>query len=320
MSFPRRIRGGRVLALCAPIAVALAAPTFALAQDSASQASRRELFPAGHLTRPLIANPREPGFRLSLVHATSPGDLNALMGIAEQGGTFGIARWSLGRGETAVQLDVTGSVSAQFDLGTVHWDLLNSDYTFGFPVTIRRGATAARIRIYHLSSHLGDEFVRRDSTWVWGDPLPIPAGFRTYHQSYRFESVQLVLERQWRDWRVYGGGDYFWFVAPAQLDKRMALGGVELDRPLGGRSARGEALTGRMSLLAAVDLTMLEYRDWEREWSFRAGLDFGRRSDRARTGRRAAVLFEYHTGPAPFGQFATRTTVRYVGGGLFLTL
>lgn len=298
----------RVVAIALGAQLATLRP--AAAQDSVS-APRHELFPSGLLTRPLVANPREPGFRLSLVEASSTGELNGLLGIAEQGGTFGLARWQLGSRGTALQLDVTGSVSAQFDLGSVHWDLMNADFTFGFPVTLRRGSSAARLRVYHLSSHLGDEFVRRDSTWVWGDPFPIPDGFRTYHQSYRFESIELLLEREWRGWRVYGGGDYFWFVAPAQLDQHMAMVGLERRQPLG---------VGRSSLLAALDMTMLEYRDWEREWTFRGGWDVGRAADRQRSGRRLAVLFEYHTGPAPFGQFATRAPVRYVGGGLFLTL
>ena len=305
----RRTRVGRAFAVLALSAVACLPVKRARAQDSASS-PRRELFPGALLTRPLLANPREPGFRFSLVQGTSPRDLDALIGIAEQGGTFGLARWPIGSNGAALQLDVTGSVSAQFDLSTVHWDMLNADFTFGFPITFRRGATAARVRLYHLSSHLGDEFVRRDSTWVWGDPPPIPAGFRTYHQSYRFESLQLLLERQWGSWRAYGGGDYFWFVAPARLEKRMALAGVELDRPIGPEAR------SRFRFVAALDLTMLEYRDWEREWTFRSGLSLGRRG----SGRRASVLFEYHDGPAPFGQFATLTTVRYVGGGFFLTL
>ena len=66
-----------------------------------------------------------------------------------------LARY-LGEG---VQLDVVGSIFAQFDLGTPSYDLLNSDFVVGFPITMRRGGFSSRLRIYHQSSHLGDEFL-----------------------------------------------------------------------------------------------------------------------------------------------------------------
>ena len=66
------------------------------------------------------------------------------------------------------QISISGSVFAQFDLDVNSYDLLNADYIVGIPITMRTGAFSARLRLYHQSSHLGDEFLLReeDPTFV----------------------------------------------------------------------------------------------------------------------------------------------------------
>jgi hypothetical protein len=273
-----------------------------------------EVFPDGGLFAPLLADPYDPAFRQRFVNGT--GDRNptvTLIGITEQGGRFGLVRWQT-PGEGVVQVEIAGSVSAQFDLSATHWDLLNTDYTIGFPFTYQRGETSLRLRVYHQSSHLGDEFVRRDSIWIWGDPEPPAPGDAGYHASYRYESVELLAARRWRGWRVYGGGEYFWFVAPWLLERWVGRGGLEHRAPIGDGTESGVVT----ELVSAADVRMTKHRDWAPGVSLRAGIEVGRRGEGGGLGRRLGVLAEYFTGPAPFGQFQMVYDVTYYGAGFYI--
>ncbi len=47
----------------------------------------------------------------------------------------------------------------QFDLSAPSSDLINTDYVVGVPLSWRSGGWSTRVRLYHQSSHLGDEFL-----------------------------------------------------------------------------------------------------------------------------------------------------------------
>lgn len=270
-----------------------------------------EVFPDAGLFAPLLADPYDPAFRQRFVYGTGDGNPTVTMlGITEQGGRFGLVRWRAGKG--TVQVEIAGSVSAQFDLGATHWDLLNTDYTIGFPITYRRGPTGLRLRAYHQSSHLGDEFVRRDNIWIWGDPDPILPTDTGYHASYRFEAIELLASHEWRGWRGYVGGEWRWFVAPWFLEPWVARGGLEHRARL--REGEGMAT----DLVGAVDVRMTQNRDWAPGVSVRSGVEIGRLEREGRPGRRVGILAEYFNGPAPFGQFQMMYDLRYYGGGFYI--
>src|SRR4029079_6992783 len=82
----------------------------------------------------------------------------AAVGIADQ---FPFFRAAAGRSGNGIQLGISGAVFAQFDLRAASYDLINADYMIGLPLTFRAGPFSGRARVYHQSSHLGDEFVLR---------------------------------------------------------------------------------------------------------------------------------------------------------------
>src|SRR6185503_17309890 len=86
-------------------------------------------------------------------------DIGAV-GLADQFPFFRAAATEAGNG---LQLGVAGAIFAQFDLDSASYDLLNADYTIGLPLTFRAGRISGRLRPYHQSSHLGDEFLLRPS-------------------------------------------------------------------------------------------------------------------------------------------------------------
>ena len=92
-------------------------------------------------------------------------------------------------------------------------DLINSDYQLGFPVTPREGPFSARIRLYHQSSHLGDEFL-----------LNNPQVTRV---NYSFEEADAVGSFEYRWLRLYAGGGYLLHREP-QIKRAKVQWGMEL--------------------------------------------------------------------------------------------
>jgi hypothetical protein len=98
---------------------------------------------------------------------------------------------------------VEGAVFAQFNLDTPSYDLINADYTIGIPATYRFGDNSLRFRIYHQSSHLGDEFLQSVNP-----PKQV---------NLSYEAIELIYSRGWRRWRVYGGGEHLIHKEPGDL-------------------------------------------------------------------------------------------------------
>jgi hypothetical protein len=201
-----------------------------------------------------------------------------------------------------VQFSINGAVFAQFDLGTESYDLLNADYMIGLPLTIRSGWFSSRLRIYHQSSHLGDEFLLRE---------PVDKRNR---ENLSFEAVELILSADASALRLYGGGELLLRRSPSDLDRYVAHGGLELRPtarviPLGG--------LGGFRFVAATDLKAAQEHDWKPSVSGRAGLEYDRAGGSDGSARRWGIFFEYYTGPSPYGQFF-RENVRHIGVGIHL--
>jgi hypothetical protein len=196
-----------------------------------------------------------------------------------------------------VQLSLEGAVFAQFDLDSPSYDLLNADYIVGVPLTMRRGAFGARFRIYHQSSHLGDEFLLRPQDSV--------------RVNLSFEAVEGILSVDVGALRLYGGGEYLINRSPDDLEQQVAHAGAEL-RPQTRLLSFGP---GQVRAIAAVDLKSSEEQDWKPSVSVRAGIEFDRRGRNDPPPRRWSILFESYTGPSPYGQFF-REEIRYIGIGL----
>jgi hypothetical protein len=107
--------------------------------------------------------------------------------------------------------------------------------------------------------------------------------------------------------RIYAGGEQLFNREPADLEARVAHGGVEL------RSAPGRIA----SLIAAIDAKATQQQSWKPAWSARAGVELAWARDPGHPPRRLQVLGEFYNGPSPYGQFY-REQVRYVGAGLHL--
>ncbi len=269
----------------------------------ASEASGVAPLPHGDVFCPLVADPKEPRSFVSYQRARSPlqaGDTETIglapfdtdIGAIGLGESFGLLRWGGRRPGDGVQISISAGIFAQFDLNTDSYDLINADYLIGVPVTLRRGGFSSRLRLYHQSSHLGDEFLLRD------EPERL---------NLAFESLELILSQALGALRVYAGGETLFNRDPDDLDPLLAHAGVELR----------VGAPGRRSLVAAADVKSSEQQDWKPAWSGRTGFEFGWGRDPEHPPRVLRLLFELYNGPSPYGQFY-REQIRYWGFGLHL--
>jgi hypothetical protein len=265
---------------------------------AAAEATGYVALPRGNVFCPLVADPKQPRSFVSIVRESEVFDTElAALGV---GDALGLARWGGREPGNGVQISIVAAVFAQFDLRTASYDILNTDFIIGVPVTARYGSFSLMVRPYHQSSHLGDEFL---------------LGTDIERENLSFESLQLLLSQEIGLLRIYGGGERLFNRDPADLEPLVVLGGVEL-RPM---QQLEIGSVSRLGLIAGVDVKVTEQQAWKPAWSARAGLEFGRPHDGRNPARRALLLFEYYDGPTPYGQFF-RDGMRYLGVGVHITL
>jgi hypothetical protein len=257
--------------------------------------------PEGDVFCPLIADPKAAYSYVSYVRGTSSSPLGTDLGSVGVGDRFGLARWNGPRPGEGLQISVEGGVFAQFDLNTSSYDLINADYLIGAPVTFRWRGLSARVRLYHQSSHLGDEFVLRS---------------RIPRENFAFQSVEGMLSLDAGPLRVYAGAEHMFNGTPSIVETELLHGGVELRQ-------RAAALRfgplASLRLVAAADVKAVEVLDWEAALSVRAGFEISRGHETQHASRRWSVLAHYYDGPSPYGQFF-RSNVRYYGVGFHFAL
>jgi len=256
--------------------------------------------PEKDLFRPLLADPKEPRFQVSALRVDS--DVHdSTVGAVGFGENFGIARWPGRHAQEAWQLNLSAGVFAQFDLDAPSDDLVNADYIVGFPVSYRNDRWSARLRFYHQSSHLGDEYLLR----VHPDRVNLS-----------FESLETLVSYEWERWRVYGGGEYLVFREPEELEPGILHAGVEYRAS---EPSWNIGTLGAARLVGGLDAKSWEQHDWDVALSLKLGLEFRPQRDAGRSGRSWNLLLEFYDGPSPYGQFYTYE-VRYWGLGLVLHL
>ena len=252
-------------------------------------------FPSGDLFTPPLADQKQPRFHTTWQRwRTRSGTFDiASVGFGEK---FGLVRWPRGHAGDGWQLGISGAVFAIFNLDTPSMDLLNADYYVGFPISYRSGRWSGRIRLFHQSSHLGDEFLLQPQ-----DTQPVPPAPRV---NLSYEAVELLGSYESDGARVYAGGTHIVAIDPSGYGRNRVQAGVEY---------RGNPVHWRTSrLVAGLDVEAWSETDWDRDWSAKAGLLFRSPYGEARS---TQLLLEYYNGHAPHGQFF-QVDVRYYGIGI----
>lgn len=249
-------------------------------------------FPRGRLFEPLTADPRWPHFSASYQRFLDDEEIENAAAVSF-GEAFGLVRWGA-LSEGCWQLDFQAGVFALFDMDAESKDLINADYWVGIPLVYRNGGFAAMFRLYHQSSHLGDEFLlRRQIDRV----------------NLSYEGIDLKLSYKFRSGlRLYAGAGYLLSSEP-ELDPLSGQFGVEYEAP--------EAYWDNfIRPVAAIDIQGREESGWRPDLSVRAGIRF---ESADKDNQRVQLLLEYFRGRNPNGQFYERT-LEYFGIGLHVQL
>jgi len=265
------------------------------------QAQGTVLLPDDQIFCALLADPKEPRSFASLLRGKfrsldDPSGHYTTIGSVGLADSFGLVRWGGPRAGEGVQLDVIGSIFAQFDLGSASNDLINADYVIGLPLTLRRSGFSIRTKVYHQSSHLGDEYLLRENNEI-------------VRENLSFESAELLASQELGPLRVYAGGERVFRREPDTLPVKLFHAGAEL------RSGRAR----RVQLVGGVDLKATERHDWSPATSVRVGLELGRPGPGTHPGRLITLMLEIYEGPSPYGQFF-QDDISYVGVGLHFGL
>ncbi len=279
----------------------------AVSSDDAG-ASPIEPFPENDVFRPLLADLKQPRFFATLqrTHVSNPSPAlnlgsDVTVGSIGMGETFGM----VGRrnGCNGWQVGILAAVFAQFNMDSPSSDLINADYLVGFPVTWRSGIVSARARIYHQSSHLGDEF-------LLGNP-----GFPRVNLSFEAVEAILSLDTPGGWGRVYGGGSYLVHREPDTLDRSGAQWGLELRGPSYHSPILGTVLPElRMVPVLGADFKSFEELNWVINTNVVGGLEWHRTG----SSRRFRFLVNYYNGFSPYGQFFAQSRLQTVGLGFYL--
>jgi hypothetical protein len=250
--------------------------------------------PKSLLFQPLIADPRWPHFSASYQRYVSTDQLKNVAS-ANFGESIGLYRFR-GPLESTIQLDIQAGVFSFFDLDSQSFDLINADYMVGIPATIKKGNFANITRIFHQSSHLGDEYLLR--------------GNSDERVNLSYESINSLFSYHLpAGFRIYGGGGYIFRKDPSDLDPWSTQVGLEFRSPL-------FWLKGALRPVAAVDVQNRQESNWDTDVSARAGIQF---ENPDFLSRRLQLLFEYYNGKSPNGQFYERN-IEFFGLGLHFFL
>jgi uncharacterized protein DUF1207 len=247
------------------------------------------ILPGGQLFQPFIADPRWPHFAAAYQYYINERGITHV-GAVSFGETFTLYRDRLGRGwwETGIQ----AGVFAVFDLEADSKDLINADYLAAVYLGYRYDQFSALGRLFHQSSHIGDEFL---------------LGNRVRNRvNLGYESIDLRLSYDlFGDaLRLYGGGGYLFDQEPASLRPWSLQWGVEFRSPWPGPESPWRPI-------AAVDMQNREENDWHVDVSARAGVQF----EGVLASRKLQLLLEYFRGHSPNGQFY-KQKLDYLGLGV----
>lgn len=245
-----------------------------------------QILPSGLLWHSYLAGPREP--RISSTFFRIKGEQDYW--DATVGGRVSLLRFGttdlLAPEGVEVQLE-----GAAFPRLTLDYDrdLVASDYRFGFPLVYRRNSLEAKFSYYHLSSHLGDEYL-----------ITHPEAL-SERINYSRDAFTLAIGYfPWRDLRLYGEVGYAVWCDGGSRPWEFQFGAdYSPARPTGIWGAPFFALNGHLH----------QELNYSGGFTGQAGVQW-----RGQTGRLLRFGFQYFNGMSEQYQFYRQFEQQFGGG------
>lgn len=248
------------------------------------------------LFQPLIANPREITY--SFGYRIGDDVIGQRVVPVSLGDIFTVYRWHDVIYGGDIEIGITAGVWSVFNMkpGPVNiaggTELVNTDYFVGATLAYAHDRWSSRFRLYHISSHLGDEFLVNHVNFPRVNP--------SMEAMDIFVSYQALFGL-----RLYGGFGWIFHWDPSYKLKPLYVAyGAEF-RFLGTRFLK-QSLYGTFFIAGYIQ--NYQYQKWDFDETVVAGYEWSKLQG---IGRKVRVYFQYHHGFSAEGQF-TKDRTSYV--------
>ncbi|MBX9924079.1 MAG: DUF1207 domain-containing protein [Rhabdochlamydiaceae bacterium] len=245
---------------------------------------------------PLMADPREPYYFAAYRYGDHV--IGTEAASIALGDDFPFFRWrDVGPWHGALQIGIQGGIWSVFNFHDVPHkndetcELVNTDYFGGIPLTYACDRWSFRLKVYHISSHLGDEFICNHPEYVYLRKNP------SYEALEFLSSYQLSGSLR----TYFGPGFILHSDKSFPMDTFYAKYGVEL-RILGHKLYYHQ-LYGTPFL--AIHMENWQVRDWNLDLFLKLGYELSKLSG---LGRKMRIYLDYHHGYSYEGQFFLEKT------------
>ena len=164
-------------------------------------------------------------------------------------------------------------------------ELVNTDFYGGIPITYARNKWAFRLRGYHCSGHLGDEFLINHPGFVRVNPSLEAIDFFASYQVR--DSVRIYVGP---GWIVHSDPSFHWQPLYVEYGTEVRFLGTKFP---------SQRLYGTLYL--ALHFRNMQELDWNFDGTYRAGYEFSKLQG---IGRKFRAYAEFHHGYSYEGQFA----------------
>lgn len=194
------------------------------------------------------------------------------------------------------QLNMDASVFTQFDMfgdnGKFHRYMRNADYKISLSYSWQKKHWQFRLRGFHISSHLGDDYLLQNGLGVYkNNPV-------------NYEQIDLIASYRQTNWRYYGGVGYG--IRPnfrvGDERKRLAFQiGAVYEKPL---------KNPNQSFILGMDNRILEQNKFYPGTKLASGIGFHLPNN----DKTFYLLLELYNGHTPYGKFEAQKC-RWIGLG-----
>ena len=248
--------------------------------------------PNGTLFQPLVADPKWPRFTVAYQYYTKDKTLKHAF-APNFGASFPIHRIVNNKTGSEWEIGVQAGLFGLMDIGSNPTALINADYFVGIPITYRNGQWSSLARFYHISSHLGDEYMLTKE------------GKKTRRINLSYEGIDLLASLNFDGTRVYGGGGYIVHKDPSYVKPLKFQLGAEY-------YAHNTYFYGRIRPVSGIDFKIDEQGKWYPSISCKTGIQF---ENSALLSHKVQLMLEYYKGKSIHGQFYN-DKVEYIGIGI----
>jgi hypothetical protein len=249
------------------------------------------------LFQPLIASPRQVIYSIGYRGGDKVVGRTAV--AVSMGDDFPLFRWLDVLGGGDMQLGIEAGIWSVFNMkvkgdnrngGT---ELFNTDYYVGIPLTYMKNQWSYRLRVYHISSHLGDEFMVNHPDYATV-PLRVNPSFESLDFFFSYQASDIF--------RLYAGGGIILHSDDSfPMDRFYVEYGAEAR--FWGTRIYYHKLYG--NFFAGAHLRNWQVLHWDYDGTYVFGYEWSKLQG---VGRKIRIFGEYHHGFSLEGQFFKKRT------------